>query len=701
MQLKGIYYQYNITDNKSTAGSFLIKTADTKIIKCIDLAPQLKKNIPVILTGELDPNFSNTFHCQEIEINDLDRKLMVEFLKGRAFKGINDEKARKIYDTLLFMVSKDHLEHLYDIPFQDIIDAITSIGIDEEPAQTVGIELTGLKNRIDLFKWFASYDGAYSDAEKAFLKYGESARKVLEKDPYKGILCGIPFRTCDKIAYKNNINKYAPSRIDAILSAISDSIEKAGCCCEKKEKIIETATRIQYSSAYRPLSKKFLLLSIASSDKFIITKSKQYGLLIYPKYLYSVEQGIANEIHRLTKKPILTDYEGYFGDNLDCDQIKATNFLKSSGVYILTGGPGAGKTTTIKTIVSEYKEINKYDSVFLCAPTGRAAVRITESINNPEYQGQTIHRLIGLKLLDSGYEPSYNKDEQLPKGLYIADEMSMVDEKIFLQFLQAIPDGSTVILSGDPAQLQSVAAGSVLKDLIMSHNIPCVFLNQIHRQAEGSVIINNYYHLRDNHGYLEEGSDFHIEKFDDQEAMRNRVLELFKILNKDTEPFNTQIITFARKGVLGKENLDLSVILSKRPSGNNDVFAINDKVMTTRNNYKTEYYNGDIGIINAHDLKGFYIKFQDGRELLLENEDVYDVEHSWATTVHKAQGSEFDNIIIVIDDEYKNMLYRSILLTAITRAKKNVYIICKESALNTAITTSKENERVTGLSELI
>ncbi len=687
-----------MSDRSSGGGSFLAKKGST-IYKCVGAAPQLKKNTPVVITGHFDEVFSTIFHVENIRLNDTNRTAMVKFLKGRSFSGINEEKAKKIYDTLIFVASREKKESICELPFEVIVETITSIGLDETIAKNVAIEFTGLESRISLFNWIKAFGGTYADAEKAFDVYSGAAKKILEKDPYKGVECGIPFKTCDKIAYKSRVSKWDKSRIQAILSAVADSIESSGCCCERQKTIIDTAARIQRSSAYSPISTRYLLLAIASSNQFVVKESEQYGLLIYPRKLYQIEQNITNELKRLMSASYPTGYDGYKGDALDCDQVKATSFVEKSGVYVLTGGPGTGKTTTIKTLIYEYHRTCPYDSIYLCAPTGRAAVRITESINDPAYKGVTLHRLIGIRLMDNGYEATYNKGNPLPKGLFIADEMSMTDEKIFLQFLQAIPSGSTVVLSGDPAQLQSVSAGSVLKDLIASEKIPCVFLNQIHRQAEGNTIVSNYYHLRDKDNILEEDGDFIVERYKSSQEILDRAVSLYNSYKDDTNPFDTQILAFTRKGIAGKESLDRTIQATKTSA--TDIFCLKDKVMMIENNYHTGYYNGDIGTVNGFDDTGIYVKFQSGDERLIQEEDLYDMEHAWACTVHKAQGSEFKTAIIVIDDEFKTMLYTSILLTAITRAKERVIIICKDNALNLALTVTKENERVTGLSEML
>lgn len=699
MQLQGIYNQHSMSTNDS--GYFLLELPAPKsgLIKCIGAAPLVRKNTPVIVEGEFDTTFKDIFHSVNVRLNDSSRNDMVKFLKGRSFPGINENKARKIYDTLKFLTSKNGVSHFGELKSADMINCLTSIGIDEQVALTIAVEFTGLEARTKLFTWIKDFGGSYSDAENAYRHFNGEAFKVLEKDPYKGIECGISFKVCDKIAYKKRIDKWDPARIEAILNAIAKNVESSGCCCEKKETVIETANKLQRSSAYSPLSARFLLLAIAASDKFIIAPSSQYGLLVYPKHLYLIEQNIANEIHRLQKNPVKSGYEGFTGTNLDCDQFKATNFLNQSGVYILTGGPGAGKTTTIKTLLLEYKKLYPHDNISLCAPTGRAAVRISESVNMPEYQGQTIHRLIGIKAVGDTFETTYNKENQLPKGLYITDEMSMVDEKIFLEFLQSIPNGSTVILSGDPLQLQSVSAGSVLKDLIASGVIPCVTLTQIHRQGAESLIINNYYHIKNKDEYLEEGNDFIIEKYTDSNRIIDRAIDLYSTYNDAKKPFKFQILTFTKKGLSGRDNLNTLISLKEAPTGAG-VFQIGDKVMTTRNNYKTGYFNGDVGIISNISPDGLYIDFYDGQKYITD-EGLYDVEHSWACTVHKSQGSEYDTVVVIIDDEYKSMLYSSILLTAITRAKEKVYVLCKDTALNIALTTSKEDERVTGLSEML
>ncbi len=694
MQIKGLY-------KKGKNHTFFIKgNKSKKLIECIDIAPSLKDNLPIIVEGEQDKDFEHILHVKEIAIDFNNRDKMIAFLSGRAFSNVDKTKASKIYDSLIYEVAKKGLDAIDSLEPQDIIEVATKY-IPEESAIAIAVELCGLKSRMELCNLIMKNGGSFIHAENAYQMYSGAATKTLMENPYAGIDCDIPFDVCDRIAKHNKVSPRDKYRINALLNAIAKDIEAQGCCCQMKHSILDIAKRLQRRSPYKPLSDMYILLAIASSRNFVVTESRR-GLLVYPRKLYAIEQQIVAEIRRLMKNPQPTGYKGYTGNALDEDQVKCTDFIYKSGIYIITGGPGSGKTTTIKTLIQAYKSCQPYRGVYLCAPTGRAAVRISESINIDEYKGQTIHKLIGIVAVGNSYEPTYNRESQLPIGIYVADEMSMVDEKVFLQFLSAIPSGSTVILSGDPYQLQSVASGAVLQDLIESKVIPCVTLTKIHRQGETSKIVENYYRIRDMKDSLIEGDDCKIVRRSETKELLD---VLFNIYNehKNDQVFDFQILTFTRKGTLGSVNINnlIAQYLNKPHKFISTKVAVDDKVMMIRNNYQTGYFNGDVGTVKRFDSESIDVQFYDGEKTILRDDAICDMEHSWASTVHKSQGSEYKTVVLIVSKEYKSMLYNSILLTGVTRAKTNLIILSQDDALEQALQCSKKNERITGLAEML
>ena len=406
------------------------------------------------------------------------------------------------------------------------------------------------------------------------------------------------------------------------------------------------------------------------------------------------------------------------------DTIKAIN---DNNVTIITGGPGTGKTTVIKTIIDIYKQ-KKYKTV-LCAPTGRAAKRMTETTGE---EASTLHRLLEIRKINDDYlKKQDNEYEGMPidADLIIVDELSMVDIFLMRYLLKCIYPGTKLVLVGDSDQLSSVGPGNVLKDLILSEKITTVHLDKIFRQAAKSKIILNAHRVNSGMKFLskeedteETKEDFFFIKESSQEAMLNQVISLCTGRLKkfgDYDFFsNIQVLTPTKKGMLGTKELNkaLQQVLNPYRDGENEkssmgsVYRIQDRVMQIKNNYDMQWekpngelgtgvFNGEMGTILEIDEKNkcVQIKFDDEKTSWYEYSELDQIEHSYSITIHKAQGSEFDVVIMPIAQSAPMLLTRNLLYTGITRAKKLLIIISTDKIIDFMIQNIDSKKRNTGL----
>ena len=565
-----------------------------------------------------------------------------------------------------------------------------------------------------------------SFAAKIYRQYGNDSIAKVKENPFRlaDDIWGIGFKTADSIAEKLGIGKEAFVRLRSGIMYTLSSLADEGHVYAYKGQLIKRATELLEAEE----SSIVMTLDQMLADKDVISEpvSEEKGDAIYLPPFYYAEVGVAAKIRKLLQNPAqdrlwtslmearkrtgnralsidVKKIEAKIGMEYDEIQADAIRQAAVSKIMILTGGPGTGKTTTTKGIISAYQSFGL--KILLAAPTGRAAKRMTETTG---LEAKTIHRLLECKPPE-GYQK--NEENPLEGDVLIVDECSMIDLVLMNSLLKAIPAGMRVVLVGDIDQLPSVGAGNVLRDLIDSGVVPVIRLTRIFRQAQTSRIIMNAHRI--NEGQMPDLSNgketdfFFTTKEDPEEAVREIVGLVQHKLSRyyHTPSSQIQVLTPMQKGVVGATNLNLALQEALNPQGDGlrrsgFIFRRDDKVMQIRNNYDKEVFNGDIGIIESVDLQNRTLKVNfDQHVVEYESSELDELVHAYATTIHKAQGSEYPIVVMPVLMNHYVMLQRNLIYTGITRAKKILVMVGTRKALACAVRNVTVNRRNTILKE--
>lgn len=565
---------------------------------------------------------------------------------------------------------------------------------------------------------------------KIYKKYKEKAIDVINKNPYKLAedIRGIGFKIADEIANKLGIDKYSKDRIfQGILYTLNQSTSNGNTYLPMDVLVQNTSKVLEIEKSYIEEA----VMELAYTQKIHIERDKN-SINIYLMPYFMAENGVCKEIIKISQ---------YEFDNLNIDieeeiriierednitlaknQILAVKESIENGVVIITGGPGTGKTTTINTIIKIFE--NNGQNVVLAAPTGRAAKRMSETSNK---EAKTIHRLLEIGFSMDSDELMFMKDEDDPidADVVVLDEVSMVDIILMHNLLRAIKPGTRLLIVGDCDQLPSVGAGNVLRDLIDSEVINTVRLNEIFRQARESMIVVNAHHINKGEPLKlnVKGKDFFFIRKETNEEILSEITGLVserlpKYYGVDKLK-DIQILSPMRKGTLGVNNLNIELQKSLNPpkkfkteeSFVKRTFRVGDKVMQVKNNYtkkwKTEdgsnsghgIYNGDIGYIYFIDKekKEIFVIFDGMKIVSYKYDELDELDHSFCTTIHKSQGSEFPIVIIPMTWAPPMLLSRNLLYTAVTRAKKQVVLVGDVKYLEFMIKNNRINDRYSNL----
>lgn len=632
-----------------------------------------------------------------------------KFLASGAINGIGPAMAKKIVaefgEKTLEIIAKSPNE-LLKVP-----------GIGKKTAEKISTSYLEQSELTEIMVWLENHGISNTYAGKIFAKYGSFAIDIMEKDIYRLFqdIEGIGFLTADKLAFNLGIQRDDKRRIiSGIDYALMQLCNNGHCCIPEMALVDKTAKILQVNNQII-----FTILKERIDNGSLNTEVVGGETLIYPPYLYYAEKKVATRLLQLQQatEPLSEDNLSLFikvweKDNqiqLAQKQKEAIKACLHHGVLVLTGGPGTGKTTVIKGILSILKAQGL--KIRLAAPTGRAAKRLSETTGQ---KALTIHRLLEANNLaqDDNLKLGFSKDidDQLDADVIILDEVSMVDIVLMHHFLNAVPDGCRIILVGDTDQLPAVGPGSVLKDIIRSQKIPAIRLDEIFRQAQTSMIIQNAHII--NAGRLpdlrKQYSDFVFYELNDDTSITQKILDL---CTKDLphEGFDVlkdvQVLSPMHRFLCGVENLNLMLQEQLNPKKNQDelkyssqTFRVGDKVMHIRNNYQKNVFNGDIGFIQDINNEKLTVDYFD-HIVTYEKNELNELTLAYASSVHKSQGSEYKVIIIPLSTSHYIMLQRNLLYTAITRAKQKVIIIGSKKALMTAIQSNRTQKRYTLLAE--
>ena len=663
-----------------------------------------------------------------------DRLAVERYLGSGAIKGIGQTMAARIvrkFGDDTFRIIEREPERLAEIR-----------GISDRMARDIHAQFKEKQGMREAMMYLQQYNISGTLAVKIYKQYGEKMRTVLEENPYQMTedIPGVGFKTADSIAERMGIAGFSPERIRAGLVYALQLAAQYGHIYLPQPELIRYCTDLLGVDA-EAIGQA---VSDMSAERKLIVKSAggEEPDQIYSSVAYFTELGVARMLRDLNCRYELSTEEfsrrlSRIESNLDIDldgiQKEAVREAVGNGVFLLTGGPGTGKTTTINAIISYFESLGL--SVLLAAPTGRAAKRMTEATGR---EARTIHRLLEVSHMAEGQEEFHrgmfqrNEDNPLEADAVIIDETSMVDVYLMNALLHAIPIGTRLILVGDQNQLPSVGPGNILRDILLSGAFPVVCLTKIFRQAEESDIIVNAHRINRGESIAldNKSKDFFMMRRHDSQTVLSVVAQLVRDkLPKyvGATPSDIQVLTPMRKGELGVENLNKYLQEAINPPSPSKVeyetrgivFREGDKVMQVRNNYQIEWeicskkgtlidagtglYNGDMGIIRninrfAEEME---IVFDDGKTVHYPFTQTEDLEHAYAVTIHKSQGSEYPAVVLPILTGPRMLLTRNILYTAVTRAVSCVTIVGSEDTIRQMIGNANEQKRYTGLCERI
>ncbi|MDX2175428.1 MAG: ATP-dependent RecD-like DNA helicase [Candidatus Sumerlaeia bacterium] len=634
-------------------------------------------------------------------------KALRSYLGSGILKGVGESWANKLVDhfgTEIVDILNEHPERLAEMP-----------KLSAKRARSIAASWEENRERHDALIFIQSHDLSPAVARRLVKFYGNDAARVLRSNPHQ-VALDVPligFHKADGIAAKMGIAPDSPQRLRAgLVHALSAAAESGHTCMTADELVAKGAELMRLDPA--PVAEA---VERAAAEGIVRREELPDGTTaFFMPSMYHCERGIAREVERLlrTARPLaagdidarIAAFEERFRFQLAANQRAAVRAACGGGVCVVTGGPGTGKTTLVRCLLHILRD--EPIDVALAAPTGRAAQRLSETTR---VEASTIHRLLKFNAATGRF--THDANNRLPVRLLLADEASMLDVPLAYSLLQAVMDGSSLVLVGDVAQLPSVGAGAVLKDLIESGRARTVRLNVVFRQAQQSLIIQNSHRILagqmplagDGEGADGKPADYFFIPRPEPEAIVQTILKL--VTERIPQRFgfdpmeDVQILSPMRRGPIGTIELNRVLAQTLNPDApplNGTHVRVGDRVMQTVNNYDLDVFNGDIGKVSGVDMETGELRVQFGRGVVSYPGDQWDqLDLAYAVTVHKSQGSEYPVVVMPLHTTHFVMLRRNLLYTAVTRGKKLVVVIGTHRALALAVKQNEEELRRTAL----
>ena len=652
---------------------------------------------------ELNPKFGKQYRVENyIPIMPSSAKGIEKFLSSGLISGIGPVLAKRIVNQFG--------ENTIDVLSEDPAKMLKVEGIGSAKLKEIKKSWSEHEDIRELIIFLQEHNITTSLATKIYRQYGDKSYHVLKTNPYQAChdIWGVGFKTADQIALKLGMSPTSPERIKAFISYLLEKDTEQGHVFSNQKDVVKAVKKElevesqQVADAIDSLEKKNL----------IVVEDLDPDNALYLPFYHKAQDDVALAIHKLAHFPFMTpkfdvdktirDVEEGMSITFSDAQRLAIRESFYKKILVITGGPGTGKTTIIKAVVDIFRHWGR--SVLLSAPTGRAAKRLSEATHK---EAKTIHRTLE-------YTPkvgNFRRNESHPlKGdSLIIDEFSMVDLPLMHYLLKAVPPSMRLVLVGDKDQLPSVGPGNLLRDIIDSGAVEVVRLTQIFRQEKDSLIVSNAHRI--NQGkkliYPEKGdrdSDFYFIAQEDEHKVFNMIMNLCsdnipQKLGLDPLSPQIQVISPMYRGVIGVDNLNIELQKRLNPSheglktGNREI-RVKDKMMQVRNNYDKEVFNGDIGTVVEIDKRAYRVAVDfEGKVVIYQREEMNEITHAYAISVHKSQGSEYQAVVIPLLTQHFIMLQRNLFYTALTRAKRLSCIVGSYKALYIAIKNDKPVKR--------
>ena len=730
--IKG-YVEHIVFRNEENGYTVFHLTNKDGELTCVGTFPYISEGEMLEVSGEYTNHNVYGMQLQVIshEVKEPEDLISIErYLGSGAIKGLGAALAGRIvrkFKDDTFRIIEEEPERLAEVK-----------GISERKAREISEQVEEKKDMRKAMIYLQKYGISLALSAKIYEHYGQSVYRVMEENPYQiaDHVQGVGFKTADEIASKVGIHTDSDFRIrSGIFYVLLQSVTDGHVYLPQEELLRRTMQLLEVEIC--DIQKYLMDLAM---EKKVVLKEKEDGIRVYPAHYYYLELNTAKMLHDLNVsydiaedaiEKRLRQIEEDAELSLDELQRTAVKEAVRNGVLVLTGGPGTGKTTTINAMIHFFESEGM--DIFLAAPTGRAAKRMTEATG---CEARTIHRMLELAYApgndDNRMEFARNQENPLETDVIIIDEMSMVDLPLMHVLLNAVMVGTRLILVGDQDQLPSVGAGSVLKDLIKSECFPVITLTKIFRQAEQSDIVVNAHKInRGEEVILDNKSrDFFFLKRQDANTIISVVIALIqkKLLKYvGADPFDIQVLTPMRKGLLGVERLNTILQQYLNPPDKSKeekeygdkLFRVGDKVMQIKNNYQLEWeiatkyglvvdkgigvFNGDIGRITSINsyTETVEVEYEEKKKVNYPFQLLDELELAYAITIHKSQGSEYPAVVIPLLQGPRQLYHRNLIYTAVTRAKKCVTLVGSDVTFQEMIRNANEQNRYTSLAECI